>query len=479
MLNLIEIIHKRKDCDLVAFKNSQREVTYRQLWDSSVIASGLVPQKGVITAIVMENSPEFAIALFGVLMSGGTALLIHPDIKEDSLRSMLEKTHAACVFTKSTFRDTVQAACGNDTRCIFIDEWDIYSIPADRDKGFNPDADDDTAVIIPTSGTTSDRKFVQLTHKNIFSNVLTVYSFYHLKEGERDLLSLPMTSVFCLMASLLMGLYAGLYIVLYEGEFSAKKFLKILQDDKIEYFFTVPTVLKALCLLKDRPYFNVDRIRRITIGGEKASTGELEEFYETFKGVVIIFGYGMTECSPVISTKVFEDFKERPQSVGRAIADVNIRILDENDNDLPSGEMGEITVSGPNVMKGYLGMDTPNLKDGWFRTGDIGYLDDDGYLYITGRKKNLIISSGRNIYPEEVESVMLNSGLVQECRVRGISSDTSGETVVADVVLKGDADTEQIRKYCLENLPAYKVPRQYIVVDEIEKNSNNKIVRNH
>lgn len=185
----------------------------------------------------------------------------------------------------------------------------------------------------------------------------------------------------------------------------------------------------------------------------------------------------MTEASPSITGTTLEDHNIKIGSVGKAISIIELRVVDEKGMDLPAGERGEIIAKGPNIMKGYWGRESENLVEGWLYTGDIGYLDEDGYLYVTGRKKNLIISGGKNIYPEEVEEVINNSDLVYECMVRGIENEISGEMVVADVVLKKDVTLEQVKEHCVNHLPLYKVPKKLISCNEIEKNSMNKIKR--
>ncbi|MBO4863996.1 MAG: acyl--CoA ligase [Eubacterium sp.] len=477
-MNILDILYIRRNENLLAIKQGQREITYKDLWNRIVTLSKVDVGNNENIGIYIDNSIEFIVALFSILYTGKVATLIDVSSKAEDVFDVIEKCNIRTVWSVSKFAKELNKLDKKKINVHFADEIENYELK--ENEYFSEmilDRSDDVAVIIPTSGTTSERKYVQLTHKNIYTNFMAVNRLYRLKEGERNLLSLPLTSMFCLTVDLLVSFSAGMCVVIYEGTFSPKIFLRQLYSDKIDYFITVPAVLKALCALKDREYFKVDKIRRVTIGGEKASLSELNEFYDAFKNAVVIYGYGMTECSPVLTTTTLDDYREKNASVGKAIEDVKIKIVDSEGNIIKNNEIGEIIASGPNIMKGYYGKSDSNIVDGWIKTGDLGYLDDDGYLYVTGRIKNLIISAGKNVSPEEVETTLLNSSLVSDIRVRGIKNDVFGEMVVADIVLSNGVTVEAVKNYCIDHIASYKIPKKFYVCEKIEKNSMNKIVR--
>lgn len=482
-MNLVEIIYKRRSDNGIALKCGKREMCYSELWSEAVRVSDLDTSTNSIDCIIIDNSIEFVVAFFAIFINKKSVLLINPEIKSYELNSIIEKCDIGCIYTISKYKTLINKLKNKNVESIYLDMIETQEMIR-VDKKYenvcvNGENENEVAVIIPTSGTTSDKKFTQLTHKNLFLNLSTINDIYGLRAGERELLSLPMTSSFCLTVELLNCLYAGMCIVIYEGPFIPKNFLKLIADEEIDYFITVPAVLKSLCAFSSKPYFRMETVKRITIGGEKATLSELEMFYTSFKDTIIIYGYGMTECSPVITTKTYDDYRYKPLSVGKAIDGVELKIIDDNNESKEANSLGEIVVKGPNIMKGYYGTDYTIIKNDWLYTGDIGYLDEEGYLYISGRKKNMIISAGQNIYPEEVEAVIQSSGLVCEVRVRGVPDNIIGEAIVADVVLNDSraVDINEIKKYCVNNLPLFKIPKRFFVCNAIEKTATNKIKR--
>lgn len=212
------------------------------------------------------------------------------------------------------------------------------------------------------------------------------------------------------------------------------------------------------------------------------SVTKIEELVKRFPSIGFIQTYGQTECSPRVTALLPSDALKKIGSVGKPIPNVQIKICDENGKAADFYEKGEILVNGDNVMKGYYKRDeiTCSVKiDSWLHTGDIGYLDEEGYLYLVGRKKNIIISGGINIYPEEIEQMLMNYGGVKESYVYGIEHDILGEVPVAEIVLKDDEflNVNEILNFCKERLAPYKVPKKIKVVKSLEKTYNGKIKR--
>ena len=208
---------------------------------------------------------------------------------------------------------------------------------------------------------------------------------------------------------------------------------------------------------------------------------KLIELVNRYKSVRFIQTYGLTEASPRLTTLQHEDIFLKKGSVGKAIPGVNIKIVNEKNVEVDPGELGEIVVQGKNVMKGYYRQDNITKQiiiDNWLHTGDYGYLDKDEYLFIVGRKKNIIISGGINIYPEEIEDILLNHENVKEVCITSEEDDLLGEVPIAHIVVFDEKKKVDFRKYCMERISEYKIPRRFEIVDKIEKTYNGKILRN-
>ena len=481
-MNLVEIIEKSKFDKSIALKKGNVEISYEQLWNQVYYLEKPDQDRNGTVAILMDNSIEFVVAFFSALLNRKSVLLIPSELMENEVVEMLIKLNVNTIYSLTKYKEHFSGEYWNSKDIKYVDsiipnvEFDaINDLKIEYELDEN--VDDEVAVIIPTSGTTSDKKFVQLTHKNIFSNVLTMNEISRMKKGEIELLSLPMTSGFCLTVSLLNCLYSGLKIVIYDGVVFPKRFFEMIRRENVNYFILVPSVVKLLSEQSTKSYFYCDSVKRISMGGEKLSESDMKQFLDVFKNTAVIYGYGMTECSPVVSTTTLEDYNKKIGTVGRPLKNVKVKVINELGETLSPYEQGEILVKGPNVMKGYFNSSDTIDDQGWLNTGDVGYLDNENYLFITGRKKNVIISAGKNIYPEEIEMVLLDSKLVKDVHVKGISDKSCGELVVADVVLSEFKTIDDVKKYCLDNLAYYKIPKLINSCNNIERNAMNKIIR--
>jgi long-chain acyl-CoA synthetase len=334
-------------------------------------------------------------------------------------------------------------------------------------------------VVLFTSGTAAEPKGVELTYQNLFSNCDDCIFTARMTPDHRFLNCLPPFHVFGLTANVLAPVVLG-SSVFCVARFHPMKVAKLLKDERISIFMAIPSMHAALLRLKSAPPDMLRSIHIVASGGEPLPTVVAAGYRERF-GVELMQGYGLTETSPVCTLDI--PHAHKPGSIGRPIRNVSIRIIDACGADAPLGADGEIWVKGPNVMKGYLdrpeetrGVMTP---DGWFRTGDCGQVDADGFVTITGRLKEMMIVGGENVFPREIEAVLLQHPAVADAAVIGAPDESRGEVPIAFVTLKDGAtvtDTE-LRQFARERLAGFKVPRQVRIEEELPRNPIGKILK--
>ena len=328
----------------------------------------------------------------------------------------------------------------------------------------------------------SNPKRVMLTHYNIINNIESNIDSLKLNINDRVLISMPMHFGYCNTAQFLTHLYLGAEIYILDRTFFPKLFLQLVQEKKITNFTCVPTMLLLLMQFPNMNNYDTSSLRYICFGGSKMPVDKLKKVMKLFPQTTFVQTYGQTEASPRVTALLGNDAIRKIGSVGRPISKVEVRIVDKNDCELLPGQEGEIVVKGPNVMKGYYKQEEKTkdiLKNGWLHTGDIGHLDAEGYLYLTGRKKNMIIVGGINVYPEEIEEILMEYPNVKEARVFGKKDELFGEVPIAEIVLSDSRDFSitDLKKYCKELLTDIKVPKQFTIVKDLVKTYNGKIKR--
>lgn len=284
---------------------------------------------------------------------------------------------------------------------------------------------------------------------------------------------------YCNTAQFLTHVYLGAAMIIMDTIFYPQIFFQLVQKYKVTNFTGVPTMLLMLLKYRYSDRYDISLLRYICFGGGSMPVESLKKLVTMYETVGFVQTYGQTECSPRVTALMPKDSLTKLGSVGVEIPDVNINIVDEEGNPVMAGEIGEIIVHGKNIMKGYykkpdLTKDT--IKNGWLYTGDLGYRDSEGYLYIKGRKKNVIISGGINIYPEEIEQIIRDFGNIEDVCIYGESDFLLGEVPVAQIVAK-NIDIDSLKAYCKLNLSNYKIPVRFYIVDTIEKTYNGKIKR--
>jgi long-chain acyl-CoA synthetase len=341
-------------------------------------------------------------------------------------------------------------------------------------------ADDDTAVILYTSGTTGKPKGAELTHANLRVNAQTkVETLIEIDERDVILGALPLFHSFGQTAAMNAGILAGACLTLLP-RFDPTKALEIIERDGVTIFLGVPTMYSAMLSVPAEQRADTSSLRTCVSGGASLPVEVLRAFEGQF-GTQILEGYGLSETSPVASFN-HPDRERKPGSIGTPIRDVQMRAVDEHDQDVPQGEVGEIVIKGPNVMKGYWQRPEATaeaMRGGWFHTGDLAKVDEDGYFFIVDRKKDLIIRGGYNVYPREVEEVLYEHPAVAEAAVIALPHAELGEEVGAAVGLKAGAQAtpDELQDFVKERVAAYKYPRRVWLVDELPKGPTGKILK--
>ncbi|BBG66665.1 O-succinylbenzoic acid--CoA ligase [Hydrogenimonas sp.] len=450
-------------------------------------------KKGDRVAIFMQNSKEFVISLFAITKIGAVAVPVNTFLKSEEVAYILNDCGAKMMMASAEQKDVVEPLWEStsiervvwegeyealDNKNIGFDE--IFEILESHEHMESPDIDD-LAVIIYTSGTTGNPKGAMLSFRNIMHNCKAIGELTDFSRRDRFIVYLPMFHAFTLTVTVIMPIYYGASYVIVRKIMPFSNIIKQILFKRVTMFVGVPDVYNALSRARLPWYFMwFQKIRYFVSGAAPLSEATIERFTSKFKRAKLLEGYGLSECSPVVS--VNPPWKQKPLSVGPAIPGVQIKIVDENMLELPTGEIGEIIVSGDNVMQGYLNRPTATdetIVNGWLLTGDMGYLDEEGFLFIVDRKKDLIISKGINIYPREIEEVINSFDGVGASAVVGMPDEKSGEVPVAfiECAENESVDTRRLRAYLKERLANFKIPKELRVIEELPKNATGKVLK--
>lgn len=488
-MNLAEIIvrssDKFPDKEAIIFKN--KVITYKALEQWTNQLAGLIIsmgfEKGERIGIMVSNRPEFIIAFFGVLKAGTVPVPINALFKEKELSFVLSNSEATGLITEGLYMpilDNIRNEIPNCSRIILSEDMErlFESIP---DESIIPETlEDDMAMLMYTSGSTGNPKGVMLTHGNLHSNAVVASQIASgMAYTDRVFVVIPYFHIYAMNWGMIAPLSQGATIIIME-RFVPEDVFRAVKDLAVTVFLGVPTIYHRLSGHPDAKKEYFSSIRYALCGGAPLPVSLIEET-EKMIGVLIHEGYGQTETSPIVTVNRFGGTR-KIGSAGPPAPGVEVKIVDDLGREMPCGLDGEITVKGSNVMKGYhkLNKETARaLKDGWFYTGDVGRIDEEGYLYITDRKGDLIISGGHNIYPREVEEVLATHPDLVESAVIGVPDRDMGEVVKAFVVVRQNAvvESEALTRFCKERMAAFKVPRYVEYRDLLPKDGPGKIIK--
>ena len=469
----------------VAVRVDDAALTYRALDEASARVAGLLHERGLKpgdrVGLMMPNVAEVPVVYYGVLRAGGVVVPMNPLLKGREVAYYLSDSGAGLLFAWHAFAEQARAGAEQSgAETIVVDGVGFPDLLATATPDFAvaDTSDEDTAVILYTSGTTGHPKGAELTHGNLISNT-EVSRVDIVQAGPDDVIfgGLPLFHVFGQTVALNVAVAAGACLTLLP-RFDAAHALRIIAGHRVTVFEGVPTMYVALLHQPDRADYDTTSLRTCISGGAALPVEVLRGFDAAFS-VPVLEGYGLSETSPVASFNL-PGAERKPGSIGTPIRDVQMRVVDAEDNEAPQGEVGEIVILGPNVMKGYWKRPEATaeaIRDGWFHTGDLAKVDEDGYFYIVDRKKDLIIRGGYNVYPREIEEVIYEHPAVAEAAVIGLPHSSLGEEVAAAVALKPGAavTAEELRDYVKSQVAAYKYPRHVWFVDALPKGPTGKI----
>lgn len=453
--------------------------------------------------LLFPNHPDFVAAFFAASSLGATVVPINPLLKFEEIAHILSDSQAKGLVVHESHVPEVLSAlplvAGLEHLFIFAYETtkkpdvpltvhmltpSLKALTAETAAGetllcpsIKPH--EDLAVLVYTSGTTGKPKGAMLTHNNLYASVRSAGAALPFYSSDRLLAVLPLCHIYGLSVVMLGVFSQGASLVILKC-FEAKLVIETIEKHKVTVFPAVPTMYQFLLMEQEKHKADLSSLRICLCGGAPMPVELLEQFQKDI-GVEVIEGYGLTEVS-CAATMNPQDGVKKIGSVGLPIKEVAIAIFNDDLELLPPGEIGEVAIKGPNVMMGYyrkLEASDEVLKGEWFLTGDLGYVDSDGYLYIAGRKKELIIRGGQNIYPREIEQVLLRMAGVADAAVLGVPDKFMGERVKAVIVRKPEAalTEEEVKTYCLEHLAEYKVPRLVEFRESLPKNSTGKVLK--
>jgi long-chain acyl-CoA synthetase len=465
-------------------------LSYAQLQAATnQVARGLVEigiRKGDKVALTCQNAPSFVIAYYGILKAGAVVTPLNVLLKAREIAYHLTDCDAKAYLCQEgsaalPLGETGYAAFQEVESCEnFILMTNDLAAPSpiagvktlgglmhNQPTTFEiaPTSPDDTAVILYTSGTTGKPKGAELSHLNMLLNARLSDNIYPRAPHDVHMITLPLFHSFGQSVQMNAGIYNRATIVLL-SRFTPETALRLMEEENITFFAGVPTMYWTLLNYPEADKFDLAKISRnlrICVSGGAAIPAEvMRAFNEKFQ-VTILEGYGLSETSPIATFNRF-DREVKPGSIGLAVWGVDVRLVDQNDQEVGPNELGEIVIRGHNIMKGYYKRPEATaeaIRDGWFHSGDIGRRDEDGYFYIVDRVKDMIIRGGFNVYPREIEEVLLIHPAISLAAVIGIPHERHGEEVKAFVILKSGAEVSEAElvAWSKQNMADYKYPR--------------------
>lgn len=427
-------------------------------------------------AILLPTSGMFPASVTAIWSVGKTAVPLNYLLSKDEIEYIITDSGVDTVVAVGPMIDLI-GGLPQELNVIKLDEISFKGFPPIR-RSIKSD-EEMLAALLYTSGTSGKPKGVMLTAANLMSNVDQCKRWVGFTRKDIFLGLLPQFHSFGFTVTTLVPAATGALAV-YTARFNPRKVLELLRKHKPTAMLAIPSMFNAILNTKSGKADDFSSIKLAVSGGEALPDAVYEGIKDRF-GLMIHEGYGLTETSPVAN--ICRPGEQRRGSVGMPVVDVHERIVDENENDLPANQDGEIRIAGPNIMQGYFNLpdETEAVFDskGYFRTGDMGHLDDDGFLYITGRIKEMLIIGGENVFPREIEEVLTNHEDVTAAGVVGRKDVSRGEVAVAFVEIREGTtfDEGKLRAWCREKLAGFKVPKTITLLDELPRNPTGKIVR--
>ena len=493
---LITLQAKKRKKKVALFVDDEK-ITYGEILEKVDRLAGFLAEKGVKegdkVALFLRNSPEFIYTIFAVSKLGAILVPVNTFLKEDELTYILEDSGSSVLVASSVYAKVVNSSKASSL-CKFILWEEGGSVEGEQHFDFDEALQseinvahrvrklEDTAVLIYTSGTTGKPKGAMLSNKNVLSNTESGRRTINVKAKDRAIVFLPMFHSFTFSIGVMLPLYVGASIVIIKSLKPFSNIFKQTLTKRVTLFFGIPDVYNALAKAKLPWYFMwFNSLRAFISGAAALQPKTLDAMAKKFKRATLLEGYGLSEAAPAVCMNTFK--KQKAGSVGTALYSYEMKIVDQDMNEVDFGMIGDIIVKGDNVMQGYLGRPTATeetIINDWLITGDLGYMDDEGFLFIVDRRKDLIISKGINIYPREIEEVIDVFEGVGISAVIGIVDEKSGEAPVVYIELEEGVETLDeagLKKYMRESLANYKIPKQIHIIPELPKNATGKVLK--
>lgn len=488
-----------------------RRLTYEELYEKAcrlcniLLANGI--EGGSKVGLRLPRSPEYVVAYFGATMAGAVIVPFDPNLTVREIYSTLSYCDVQLLVSNReglAFLEDAGASCPNLQAVLLFEQSDCDSLSGSpvSMEFFLPRAGravrltitascsrpslltdpGSLALLLHTSGTTSAPKRVMLSHRNVISNASSHIASLDLRHDDKVLIALPMFFGYCNTAQMLTHVLLGGTLVLMPGLFTPARFCHLVKTERVTTFTGVPTMLLYLLQYQALCSHDLASLRYVCFGGSVMPQEPLQQLIQKLPAVGFVHTYGQTEASPRVTTLLPQDAMRKRGSVGRAIPGVEVSIFGQDGHPLSPLEIGEVVVRGDNVMLGYYKrpeITSEVIRDGQLFTGDMGYLDDDRYLYLTGRRRNMIIRAGINIYPEEIEEYLLQHPDVIEAAVVGEEHPIQGQVPVGIIVMRDGASptTDELIAFCKKGLAPYKIPTRIEFRDELPKTYNQKTQR--
>jgi len=479
MASLSEIFERAAQANAAgaAVVEENRQWSFAELSDEIDRAAAVISErvKGDTVGVLLLNSQKYVTTLFAVWKAGKTAVPLNYLLPPADIGFIIRDSGMSALVSSQFFAQQLGAVkpLFGDKGVLLMADDPEFTAPA---ASTAPAVQREPALILYTSGTTGRPKGVVLTHENLAFNVQSCQRAGQFDHRDSFLCLLPFFHTYAITGTILLPLFNGCKMVLVD-RFAPLKVLKLIEDHKISVFLAIPSMYRVLAMADGS--FNVGSVRFPISGGEPLPVAVATAFEKRF-GVPIFEGYGQTEAAPVVTLNVPE--ANKIGTIGRALPGVEVAIWDEQDRVLPAEQVGELMVRGSNVMAGYHNLPEDTAKtivNGWLHTGDLGKMDAEGFVTITGRKKELIISAGENIYPREIEEVLAQHPKVKECAVIGVKDEVRGEVPKAFVIPRdGETlDEKDLRQFCRDHLASYKVPKHIDIVPDLPRSPTGKIIK--
>jgi acyl-CoA synthetase (AMP-forming)/AMP-acid ligase II len=474
----------------IAVKDDICEMTYARLLSNTEQLSGYLKSAGcgpgVKIAVVLPNRGAYFASIFAVSLAGATIVPMSSKMTAYEAAGFIKRADVSLVLTEKSFAGKLAEQLGNKEQiAIATIEQDAdsalkvetFAVGKPRTDGDNSDV----ALMVYTSGTTGQSKIVMLTDDQLISNMFVYRAVTDFDQPNVVYCSLLLHHIYCICAQVLTHISLGDTFIAKDSPFFIKDFFKAVQNHKVTITAFVPYMAILMAEYPDPDQFDLSSLKYITLSGAKTPRLIYQKLTRTFGHIRFINTYGMSEAGSRISIAAPEPGEFPVESVGRPIPGVAVRITDENRKVLPDDYAGEVEVKGSGVFKGYFNqrqLTNETIINGWMRTGDLGRLDAEGNLYLAGRKKELILCGGENIFPAEIEETLLENGFVREAAVVGIRDDMLEEVPCAFVVSRdGFCSEAEIMNFCRKRLSSFKVPRKIFFADKIPKLGTSKIDR--